>query len=244
MITDSKESWRLNEKLFRQRIKDLAGTVNTKNYIDNPMLFLDRQRFTGYLSRIKIFEQILNVKGSIVECGVYKGGSLMLYYHLASIMEPYGFNRKIYGFDTFEGFRSISKEDGGTPSEEMFSDAGVDVLKKAIEINDLNRAIPHVPKCELIKGDTTKTIPEFKMNNPDLLIALLYLDFDIYEPTKVALENFLSLVPKGGIVAFDELNCKSWPGETKALKEVLEVNKINLKQFSFDPYVSYFVVGS
>jgi hypothetical protein len=94
-------------------------------------------------------------------------------------MEPYGFNRNIYGFDTFEGFRSISKEDGGTPSEEMLSDAGVDILKKAIEINDLNRAIPHVSKCELIKGDTTKTIPEFKMNNPDLLIALLYLDFDI-----------------------------------------------------------------
>jgi hypothetical protein len=71
-----------------------------------------------------------------------------------------------------------------------------------------------------------ETIPIYVKENPHLIIAMLYLDFDLYEPTKVALENFLPLVPKGGIVAFDEVNSKKWAGETIALKEVLNINNL------------------
>ena len=71
---------------------------------------------------------------------------------------------------------------------------------------------------------------------------MLYLDFDIYEPTKVALDHLLPLVPKGGIVGLDEINCKKWQGETIALKEVLSINGLRLQKFFYDPWVSYFVV--
>ncbi|MFX1391778.1 MAG: TylF/MycF/NovP-related O-methyltransferase [Promethearchaeota archaeon] len=74
------------------------------------------------------------------------------------------------------------------------------------------------------------------------MIALLYLDFDLYEPTKVALEHFFPLVPKGGIVAFDELNALKWVGETKALKEFFDINKIRLRKFPFNGWGSYFIV--
>ena len=40
----------------------------------------------------------------------------------------------------------------------------------------------------------------------------------------MALEHLLPLVPKGGIVVFDELNVERWAGETKALKEYLKIN--------------------
>jgi len=217
--------------------------VDLKGYIDHPFLFTKRQRVTDYLTRIELFKKILNVQGSIVECGVYKGGSLMLYYHLSSILEPYGLTRKIIGFDTFEGFRSISEKDSEAADEKMFSGASYDTLKMAIKLNDMNRAVSHIPKCEIIRGDATVTIPEYRSNHPELIIALLYLDFDIYEPTKVALQEFLPMVPKGGIVAFDELNVKKWAGETKALKECLEINKIKLQKFYFDPWPSFFIVG-
>jgi hypothetical protein len=69
---------------------------------------------------------------------------------------------------------------------------------------------------------------------------LLYLDFDLYEATKVALENFLPRVPIGGIVGFDELNEKMCLGETIALNEVIGINKVRLRKFTFDPHVSYF----
>ena len=95
---------------------------------------------------------------------------------------------------------------------------------------------------ELIKGDATETIPEYVKNNPHLIIALLYLDFDLYEPTKVALDHLLPLVPKGGIIGLDEINCKKWEGETIALKDTLSINSINLKKFFYDPSVSYFFI--
>tara|TARA_B100000315_G_C14284266_1_gene454442 strand:- start:276 stop:569 length:294 start_codon:yes stop_codon:yes gene_type:complete len=93
-----------------------------------------------------------------------------------------------------------------------------------------------------IKGDATKTIPKYAEENPHLIIALLYLDFDIYEPTKTALDFLLPLVPKGGIVGFDEINSKKWVGETIALKETIRLGDVELRKFSYSPWESYFVV--
>ena len=175
----------------------------------------------------------------------------MLYYHLSSILEPFAFNRIIYGFDTFEGFRSISDSDSDV-NESMFSDSDTirgpkpsyEILQEIFVVQDLNRPISHISKCKLVRGDAVKTIPEFTKQHPELIIALLYLDFDLYEPTKVALEHFLPLVPKGGVIAFDELNVKKWAGETKALKDMFNLNDVKLEKFHFDPWPSYFVVGS
>lgn len=239
----SNSSWSEKEKDYDTLREEFMKTVNLADYVDHPHLFIKRQMVTGHLTRINLFNMILDVKGSVVECGVHKGDSLMLYYHLSTILEPTAFNRKIYGFDTFEGFRSISDKDVNGLHENMFSDTSYETLKKCVELHDMNRFVGHLPKCELVKGDATKTIPEFKKNHPELLIAMLYLDFDIYSPTKVAVEELLPLVPKGGIVAFDELNCAKWAGETQALKELFNVNEIKLRKFPFDPWVSYFVMG-
>ena len=96
------------------------------------------------------------------------------------------------------------------------------------------------PKIELVKGDATQTIPEYVENNKHLIISLLFLDFDIYEPTKVALDHFLPRVPKGGIIAFDEINNQSWPGETVALlEETNGLNNFTVNKFSFDPNIAY-----
>ena len=235
--------WSKQEEYYDKARSQLLDEIDLKQYIDDPFLFVKRQKVTGILSRMEIFNKILNVQGSIVECGVHKGGSLMLYYHLSSILEPYAFNRKIIGFDTFEGFNSISDKDDKLVNESMFSDTSYEILTKAVEINDLNRSMAHINKCEIIKGDATITIPEYKKNNPHLIIALLYLDFDIYEPTKVAIQELASLVPKGGIIAFDELNSKKWAGETEALKELLNLNSIKLQKLPYDPWPSFFVVG-
>lgn len=231
------------EKEYDRRRQELMDKVDLKLYVDHPFLFTRRQRVTDFLTRIEIFKRIVGVPGAVVECGVHKGGSLMLYYHLSSILEPMVHTRKIIGFDTFAGFRSLSDKDPDEVGEEMFADTSYDILTEAVAVNDLNRAIPHVPKCEVVRGDATQTIPEYRQEHPELIIALLYLDFDIYEPTKVAIEQLLPLVPKGGIVVFDELNSKKWAGETEALKDCLNLNEINLQRFYFDPWPSFFVVG-
>jgi len=70
----------------------------------------------------------------------------------------------------------------------------------------------------------------------------LYLDFDLYEPTKTALDVFLPRMPKGAVVAFDELDNPIWPGETRAALEVMRRRGLRLERFGFDPYVSFAVL--
>ena len=106
----------------------------------------------------------------------------------------------------------------------------------------MNRAAGHMKRVEIVKGDAVETIEEYVSNNPALTVALLYLDFDIYKPTKVALEKLIPLVCKGGIIAFDEFNYDKFPGETEAVKEYFKVNEIKLERFYFDPFIGYTVI--
>jgi hypothetical protein len=71
------------------------------------------------------------------------------------------------------------------------------------------------------------------------VVSLLFLDFDLYEPTRVALENFVPRMPKGAILAFDELDNPLWPGETKAVIDTLGMGKLKLERVEFDPYIAF-----
>ena len=94
----------------------------------------------------------------------------------------------------------------------------------------------------MVKGDFNKTAETYVEKNPHTIVALLYLDFDLYEPTKKALEIFLPRMPKGAVVAFDEVNCESFPGETRAFDEIMGIRKHELRRFPFDPWISYIVL--
>jgi len=64
-------------------------------------------------------------------------------------------------------------------------------LKRSIALFDQNRFLNHISKVELVKGDVRETIPSYLNENPHTVVSLLYMDFDVYEPTKIALEYFL-----------------------------------------------------
>lgn len=49
-------------------------------------------------------------------------------------------------------------------------------------------------------------------------------------------------MPKGSIIAFDELNNPISPGETVATLESIGLNKLELKRFDFDPYIGYAII--
>ncbi|MDP2652764.1 MAG: TylF/MycF/NovP-related O-methyltransferase [Candidatus Omnitrophota bacterium] len=233
--------WSQSEKEFN-RLRGQILSQKAADYIDDFPVTARRQSICRMLARIKLFEKVMDVKGAVIECGVHRGAGLMLFYHLSSLWEPYAINRRIYGFDTFNGFPKSSPEDPLKVHEGTLSSSNYAVLREMIPLHDMNRPLSHMPKAELIKGDATVTIPEFVKKHPELIVSLLYLDFDLYEPTKTALRHFLPLVPKGGVVAFDELNAPKWAGETQAFKEFFNVNKVELKKFPFDPYIAYSVV--
>jgi hypothetical protein len=232
-----------HEREYHAQRSALIATCSSAYVADAPFLFATRIQVTSMLSRIELFKMIMDIPGAIVECGVFKGNTLMLHLQLSLLLEPYAINRSIYGFDTFEGFRNIdSKADPVDINEKMFSDTDATILEKSIEINDLIRPVNRIPRCEIVKGDIVKTVPEFVKNRPELCVAMLLLDTDLYQSTKVALESFLPLMPKGGIVVLDEVCYRNFAGETQALKEVMDLNKIELRRLPFDASVGYFRV--
>ena len=168
---------------------------------------------------------------------------LMSWLKFSAILEPVNLTRRIYGFDSFSGFPSVSEADRTVVSNQV-AEGGLyanskEELEELISIVDKTRFLGHVNKVELIQGDACKSIPDFMNKKKHLLISLLFMDFDLYEPTKIALENFLPRMPKGSILAFDELDNPLWPGETLAMIEKFS-NKIpKIQRFDFDPYIGY-----
>lgn len=201
-----------------------------------------------------IFHKIQNVlkkNGYIVvddpqESDICLAG-LLAWAKLSSILEPINHTRKIIGFDTFEGFPNIHEKDTHTGDSTHFRKGGLrgssyqNVLK-AIEVYDLNRPLQHIPKIEIIKGDLMETADRYVQENPHLVVSLLYLDLDLYEPTRKALEVFVPRMTNGSIICFDELNAKMFPGETIAVQEVLGLRNLRIRRFAFDSYVSYAVL--
>jgi hypothetical protein len=229
-FVDSRSSETLFEKDWGLKRDHMLNGLTPKMVLDSPFIYIDRRLVALMLTRMKLFDQVRDVQGSVIECGVHRGNSLMLYYHLSSVYEPVALNRKIIGFDTFEGFPSVSDPDPAGFYSGDLSDASYEHLQEWANLQDLNRPLGHIPKIELIKGDACKTIPEYVQKNPSLIISLLYLDFDLYEPTLVALKELLPLIPKGGVVGFDEINQKKWKGETIAMKEVINIGSVRLKK--------------
>jgi hypothetical protein len=211
--------------------------------LQNFSLYVPRQDLTNFLVRYEIFKRALAVQGSIIECGVLRGGGLMAWGQFSAIFEPTNHQRRVVGFDTFSGFPKLSKQDLASGSEQA-RPGGLAVdsfehLKHCVELFDMNRFVGHVPKVELVRGDAVKTIPQYVKENPQLIVSLLYLDFDIYEPTLAALKHFVPRMPKGAVIAFDELNLKDWSGESVAVLEALELRKYRIERCSFGSVTSF-----
>ncbi len=220
------------------------GSITDK--LDNFNKFVSRQRLSTFLFKWEVFKQVLDVQGSIVECGVRFGGGLFDFAQLSVILEPLNYQRKVIGFDTFEGIQEITKEDLTTDSTSKYAQVGAfkipgirEDLGEAIRLFDINRPIGHIPKIELVAGDINQTLEEYLARNSHTIVSLMYLDLDLYKPTKTALELIVPRMPKGGAIVFDEVNHAEWPGETAALLEVLSLNSFRLRRIPFEPLRCY-----
>jgi len=208
--------------------------------------FVPRQSLSLFLAKHALFQQVLGVHGHIIECGVFLGGGLMTWAQLSAIFEPVNHIRRIVGFDTFDGFAGLDEKDRGDNTDYavlggLRASVEDDILE-ASRLYDLNRPVGHIPRVELVGGDAVETIPHYLEANRHLVVALLYLDFDLYAPTKAALETFLPRMPKGAILAFDELNQAQWPGETLAVLETIGLRNLRIQRFPFVPQLSYAVL--
>ena len=207
--------------------------------------FAPRQILSTFLGKNALFQHVLGVHGHIIECGVFLGSGLMTWANLSAIYEPFNHVRRIVGFDTFAGIAKISPHDLGSKSTQQLGGCAVDSvddLRECIRLYDLNRPIGHIPRVELEVGDATQTIPAYVEQNKHLVVAMLYLDFAVYEPTRVAIETFLPRMPKGSLIVFDELTQAACPGETQAALDTVGLRNLRIQRFPYCTAISYAVL--
>jgi hypothetical protein len=174
---------------------------------------------------------IKNQTGDILEFGIFMGTGIVNFLTLAELLEPHNWTRRIVGFDTFDGLKS-ENSDFTELKPGMYKYSNQEHLQKIIDVQNENKFRP-TNNVSLIKGDVVNTLPKFLQETPSFLPSLIYLDLDLYKPTKFILDSLTPYLRPGCIIAFDELGMQKFSGETLAFNESNISKMGKLEKFEF-----------
>lgn len=243
-IVLSSQSEKDVQKLLTEALKNTP--LPADELLANIGLYATSKSLARIFFFYELYKKIVNTHGVIMEFGVRWGQNLALLSAMRGIFEPFNRHRKIIGFDTFAGFKGMSAEDGnlcksvdGSFSVTENYDAYLD---KLIGLHDALNPIGHLRKYELVKGDAVETIPAYLKAHPETIVSMAIFDFDIYKPTKAALEAIKPHLMKGSILVFDELCDDIFPGETVAVREALNLNELRVERMPMAARISYAVL--
>ncbi len=168
-----------------------------------------------------------NIKGDLVECGVWRGGNLILF---KKMLKKLNLEKKIFAFDTFEGMPEPSKNDfdlKNINAEKIYENYKKKDLKWCFsEIdevkNNINKFFKNENECfNFVKGKVEETLTNEE--NLPKNISLLRLDTDFYESTKKELEILYPRLNEGGVLIIDDYG--HWKGSKKAVDEYFNLEK-------------------
>jgi Macrocin-O-methyltransferase (TylF) len=170
-------------------------------------------RLAKILGQYDVYRRIRDLPGDIVEAGVFKGSSLIRLATFREVTES-PWSRRIIGFDAFGAF-----PDQAVPEDAAYVARFQEVSGTGIPVHELERALAFkgFRNVELVPGDILQTVPAYLGAHPELRIALLHVDLDVYEPSRLVLEALWSRVVRGGVVMFDDYGTVE--GETRAVEE-------------------------
>lgn len=170
------------------------------------------------------------IPGDIVECGVWRGGSMMAIAY--TLLELKDTSRDLYLFDTFEGMsqpdekdvsvtgssaETLMKKNRKTDPNSVWCYAPLEAVQLAIH------GVGYPPdKVHFIKGKVEDTIPDHAPES----ISLLRLDTDWYESTRHEMIHLFPRISPGGVIIIDDYG--HWLGARQAVDEYLEANQIKL----------------
>lgn len=209
-------------------------------------LFLNRQILSRILFMHELYRLVLDVPGVVFELGVRWGQNLALWSCFRGIYEPYNHSRRIVGFDTFAGFPAVTTEDGNAPVASVgaygVSEDYDEYLRAVLRYHEQESPLAHIERFELVRGDAAERLPRYLAAHPETVIALAYLDFDLYEPTRAALEAIRPHLTRGSVLGFDQLGSSTFPGETQAVREVLGLSELRVVRSMYAAQACYAVL--
>jgi len=175
---------------------------------------LDRNYFDQVrISTLELVSEeirLRKIEGDVAELGVYKG-------KFARYLNQYFPDRKLYLFDTFQGFdqRDIIAE-----NDKAFSSADQDFSKTSVA-SVLSR-MPFPQNCIPIKGYFPASATGIDAN-----FVFVSLDADLFEPIYQGLVFFYPRLAKGGYIFVHDFNNESYPGARKAVEQFCYEQGVN-----------------
>jgi len=162
------------------------------------------------------------IKGCLVECGVWRGGSSMV--AALTLIEERQTDRQLYLFDTFQGMTVPTDADrsvyGVSAQELLDRDVSRTGVWCVADLADVQRGMKStgypIDHIHYVQGPVETTIPGQSPAEP---IALLRLDTDWYESTRHELVHLFPRLVDGGILIVDDYG--AWEGARKAVDEYL-----------------------
>lgn len=246
---DCRDNWQaddnieelLTEHFEKYHISPLEVSRNFSIYTRR--IFLKR-----FLAHYELFCKTIDLPGDIIELGVFRGTTLMHWANFLEVRSMGDRQKQVFGFDNFAGFKSFDEKDGAASQNLDKVVGGFDssvfeeALEDAISIFDKDRFIPYKARVKLVKGDIEETVPKFVEENPGLRLSLIHFDCDLYQPTKIALEQLYPLVVRGGVILFDEYGIRPWGGESNAVDEYFADKQVEIKRFDWCPAPGGYIV--
>ncbi|MDA7815682.1 TylF/MycF family methyltransferase [Porticoccaceae bacterium] len=207
-------------------------------------LYMKQERLAKFLVHYELFKRANELPGTIIECGVFKGTSLMRFAMLRNLLGTNA-SSKILAFDVFsDDYPTTDYAEDNEQRQFWIDTAG----ESSISVDQMTKVMHDrgIGNFDLIAGDVLDTIPNYISENPGLKISLLNIDIDFVEPTLCALENFYDLVVPGGIIIFDNYagegdSGKFLHGDTKGIDDFFQSTNAEIKRFPFAARPCYMI---
>ncbi|HTC00374.1 MAG TPA: TylF/MycF/NovP-related O-methyltransferase [Ferruginibacter sp.] len=184
---------------------------------------------------IDLFNDVKNIEGSVAECGVFRGATIA---YLSFYLNSQKIEKKIYGFDSFEGFdeKELEMEKTGgyylhiDKEDSLFKNNSIKLVEDKLKLAKVSKNI-----C-LVKGYFEDTLNQYSEER----YCFVHLDCDLYSSYKTCLNYFYSRMNSGGVVIFDEYLDPVYTKCTDVIDEFLTDKPEKLEQIIRDNQIRYF----
>lgn len=213
-------------------------TEQAFSYENGFYLTTEQKRLQKLIAHYELYKMISQLPGAILELGVFKGSSLIRFASFRDMLETAN-SRKILGFDAFGRF---PRPEHGIDSDNRFIENFESIAGEGIGEDELRQFLNHkrLHNIELMAGDIFETLPAYLEANPQLRIALLHIDVDVYGPSKLALDLLFPHMVRGGLILLDDYGTVD--GETRAVDEFLAKHNLKVNKLSFCEIPSFICV--
>ncbi len=192
-----------------------------------PYTLTNKERLFALIQAVRYVVRA-NIAGSIVECGVWRGGSMMA--AALTLKRLAKEDRDLYLFDTYAGMTRPTEVDISYRGQSAFvqferaKQTGATAAWHCVPLEEVKGNLVNTgytpERMKFIKGKVEDTLP----GSTPQQIALLRLDTDWYESTRHELIHLFPRLAVGGVLIVDDYGY--WQGSRKATDEYLAQNNL------------------